>query len=271
MYKFIIPLFALALLLVSCAKPTTVTPVTTVNPPSPAAAPVRSSDQADYLPNDTAQTLVRARALFDGRYLKGKHVVVLHVRDMGDVTLELNADAAPKTVTNFIDLAKSGYYDNLTFFSITPDFILRAGDPDNDGTGGESIYGTTFADEINADSYGLDKLKIADIAPGQDLTPEIAKMSVKEAYEKQGYHFDANLTSLPFTRGSVAMFNKGPGTNNSQFFITPGDNTTGLQGRYTVFGQVTAGLDVVDKINAAQVDVRGVPLAPVRFKVEVKS
>jgi cyclophilin family peptidyl-prolyl cis-trans isomerase len=100
--------------------------------------------------------------------------------DKGPIEIELLASDAPKAVENFRLLAEHGYYDGLTFHRIVKDFMIQGGDPAGDGTGGESAWGGTFADEINRDS----------------------------ALYKGGYQ-----------RGLIAMANAGPNTNGSQFFI----------------------------------------------------
>ncbi len=69
-------------------------------------------------------------------YLKGKHHVEIEVQDYGTIALELDADTAPITVTNFIELAKSGFYDGLTFHRIIEGFMIQGGDPKGNGTGG---------------------------------------------------------------------------------------------------------------------------------------
>lgn len=257
MYKFIIPLFALAFLLVSCGK----NPDNTTTPPPDAMT--QSSE-------DVSPTLAAARASFDGTLLSGKHVVVLKT-SKGDITIELNADAAPKTVTNFVLLAKAGYYDNLIFHRVIPDFMIQGGDPDGKGTGGSSIYGESFEDEINAESYGLDKQKVSDVAGGQELPPEIVNLTLKELYEQQGYVYDSSLKSEPMVRGALAMANAGPHTNGSQFFIVQTKETPWLDGKHTVFGKVTAGMDVVDAIANAPRDAQDVPTEKITFTVEVNS
>ena len=68
--------------------------------------------------------------------LTGKHHVVISVRNYGDINVELDADAAPVTVTNFIGLADNGFYDGLTFHRIISGFMIQGGDPLGDGTGG---------------------------------------------------------------------------------------------------------------------------------------
>ena len=70
-------------------------------------------------------------------YLKGKHHVEIEVQDYGTIALELDADAAPISVTNFIELAKSGFYDGLTFHRIIEGFMIQGGDPKGNGTGTE--------------------------------------------------------------------------------------------------------------------------------------
>ena len=100
--------------------------------------------------------------------------------DKGTVELELLPTAAPRAVENFRLLAEHGYYEGLTFHRIVRGFMIQGGDPAGDGTGGESAWGGTFEDEIDADS----------------------------ALYRDGYR-----------RGIVAMANAGPNTNGSQFFI----------------------------------------------------
>lgn len=68
--------------------------------------------------------------------LSGKHNVVIEVKDYGEIKLELDADVAPITVTNFIGLVKDGFYDGLTFHRIIDGFMIQGGDPDHNGTGG---------------------------------------------------------------------------------------------------------------------------------------
>jgi peptidyl-prolyl cis-trans isomerase B (cyclophilin B) len=195
MYKFLIPLFALALLIGCTSTPTMTTPSTGAVPTG-----------------------------FDGVLLTGKHTVVMKT-SMGDITIELDADKAPKTVTNFVTLAKSGYYNGLTFHRVIPRFMVQAGDPSGDGTGGASVFGSSFEDEIN---------------------------------------------DMKLVRGAIAMANRGPDTNGSQFFIVQADATPWLDGRHTVFGMVTDGMDVVDEIAAVKRDQNDKPLTPVTYTMEVK-
>jgi cyclophilin family peptidyl-prolyl cis-trans isomerase len=112
----------------------------------------------------------------------GQHGII--ETDKGAIEIEFFAADAPKAVENFRLLAEHGYYDGLTFHRIVQGFMIQGGDPAGDGTGGESAWGLTFADEINEAS----------------------------ALYRGGYR-----------RGIVAMANAGPNTNGSQFFIMHGD------------------------------------------------
>ena len=78
-----------------------------------------------------------------------------------------------------------------------------------------------------------------------------------------GYKFDDEINSHKLVRGSLAMANSGPNTNGSQFFICTDDLTGRLPKNYTLFGQVTKGLDVVDAIVSAPRDGRDLPNEPV--------
>ena len=71
-----------------------------------------------------------------GTDLSGMHHVAIEIRDFGTITLELDADAAPITVANFLELAESGFYDGLTFHRIIEGFMMQGGDPQGNGMGG---------------------------------------------------------------------------------------------------------------------------------------
>jgi cyclophilin family peptidyl-prolyl cis-trans isomerase len=118
----------------------------------------------------------------DAKSSGGLHAVI--ETDKGRIEIEFAAADAPKAVENFRLLAEHGYYDGLTFHRIVRGFMIQGGDPAGDGTGGESAWGGTFADEINPNS----------------------------PLYRDGYR-----------RGVLAMANSGPNTNGSQFFIMHND------------------------------------------------
>jgi cyclophilin family peptidyl-prolyl cis-trans isomerase len=129
----------------------------------------------------------------------------------GAIEVELFDEDAPKTVQNFVKLAKDGFYDGVTFHRVIPDFMIQGGDPTGTGSGGP---GYTFEDEFN-------DRKVA--------------------------------------RGALAMANAGPNTNGSQFFVVTAEATPWLDGKHTVFGRVTSGMDVVDKISSVETDANDKP------------
>ncbi|MDO8495096.1 MAG: peptidylprolyl isomerase [bacterium] len=150
----------------------------------------------------------------------------------GTIELELYSKVAPKTVLNFISLAQKGYYDGTKFHRVVDDFVIQGGDPlsrtddPRVGTGGP---GYMFEDEINPKVLGV---------PAEVITQ----------YEAAGYKYDYNLKSLPNMVGAISMANAGPNTNGSQFFIITTKDQPFLNGKHTVFGKVTKGMDVVLKI-----------------------
>ena len=145
--------------------------------------------------------------------------------ELGDIEVDLFTQAAPKTTRNFIDLAKKGFFDDVIFHRIIPGFVAQGGD-------GEHGKKAT----LNASRVGTG-------GPGY-------------TFEDEPVHGD-------YGRGALAMANSGPNTNGSQFFICVADLAGRLPKNYTLFGQVTKGLDVVDKIVTAPRNSRDMPDAPV--------
>lgn len=86
----------------------------------------------------------------EGETLTGKHHVKIKVKNYGTISVELDADVAPITVTNFVNLAKDGFYDGLTFHRIISGFMIQGGDPLGNGTGGsgENIKGEFSANGV---------------------------------------------------------------------------------------------------------------------------
>ena len=198
----------LAFILVACGGGTSETPsaggidTTTLAPGASGAH--RSGDSVQVA--DTAGPVVT-------------HVATI-ATDSGEVVIELFGKDAPKAVNNFVGLAKKGFYDGIAFHRVVPGFVAQAGDPQSKdeskrefwGQGGESIYGGTFDDELDA-----------------------AKPSAK----------------LGYATGMVAMANSGPNTNSSQFFIVLGDGAAAqLQYLYTIFGRVRDGQESLMRIES---------------------
>lgn len=130
----------------------------------------------------------------------------IQIQDYGTITVKLDQESAPITVENFVNLAKSGFYDGLTFHRIIEDFMMQGGDPNGNGTGGSD---ETIVGEFSDNGY------------------------------------DNNLSH---TRGAISMARSSDyDSASSQFFIVHQDSTY-LDGQYAVFGYVSDGMDVVDKV-----------------------
>lgn len=144
MKKITVWLLTLALaatMLAGCGSKTDTTDTTETTEETSAAD--ETSDGAA----DTADTSK------DGELLTGLHHVTIDVQDYGTISLELDADTAPISVTNFINLANEGFYDGLTFHRIISGFMIQGGDPNGNGTGGseKTIKGEFSANGVEND------------------------------------------------------------------------------------------------------------------------
>ena len=133
--------------------------------------------------------------------------------EKGDIEVDLFTTDAPKATRNFIDLANKGFYDDVVFHRVISGFVIQAGD-------GE--FGKKSS---------LNRSRVGTGGPG--------------------YKFEDEPIKGDYVRGALAMANAGPNTNGSQFFICHADLSGRLPKNYTLFGQVTKGLDVVDAIASA--------------------
>jgi peptidyl-prolyl cis-trans isomerase B (cyclophilin B) len=131
---------------------------------------------------------------------EGEKPKVLMETSMGNITIELWPDLAPKHCQSMVYLIEKGFYDSLTFHRIVPGFVIQGGDPDGNGTGGP------------------------------------------------GYGVPAEFSSRPHEDGILSMARSSdPNSAGSQFFLCLG-RLTSLDNKYTVFGKVTEGLDIIHKI-----------------------
>jgi cyclophilin family peptidyl-prolyl cis-trans isomerase/HEAT repeat protein len=129
----------------------------------------------------------------------GRTVVAIVSTSRGEFAMRLNAEAAPLTVDNFVQLAAQGYFNGLAFHRVVPNFVVQTGDPRGDGTGGP------------------------------------------------GYEIRCEVNPLPYVRGAVGMALSGKDTGGSQWFVTHSPQPH-LDGGYTVFAYVDAGMDVIDRL-----------------------
>jgi len=131
---------------------------------------------------------------------KVKESAVITMEKGGEIKFDFFPEDAPKTVENFVTLARKGFYDGLVFHRVEPGFVIQGGDPQGNGMGGP------------------------------------------------GYKIKAEFNKQKHVRGAVAMARSNdPDSAGSQFYIVLAPANF-LDGKYTVFGMVTSGMDVVDKI-----------------------
>ena len=157
----------------------TTPPADSTSTPAATSSPVAANP--GQCVNDFSQTKLASNSNMN----IANRQVRISVKDFGNITVELYDKDAPLAAQNFLRLTDSGYYDCLTFHRVAAGFVIQGGDPNGNGSGGQSAFGKPFADELNpsAPSY------------------------------KAGY-----------LKGVLAMANSGPNTNGSQFFIMLADN-----------------------------------------------
>lgn len=214
-----------------------------------AASSQYQADLQDALTNENATFPQLSRDV-----TKNEAEVIIKTTE-GDIRMKLFPTLAPLTVENFLTHAKEGYYDGVLFHRVIDGFMVQTGDPQGNGTGGESIW------------KDKDRSKDAGTGFRNEISPYLYNI-----------------------RGAVSMANTGQdNTNGSQFFINQnstdysgqlsdrsypkkiieaykaGGNPT-LDGRHTVFGQVLEGMDVVDKIAKAEKDSNDKPTSDIKIE-----
>lgn len=146
---------------------------------------------------------------------------------LGDIKVKFNNDATPVTVNNFLKLVDEKFYDGVKFHRVIKGFMIQGGDP-------------LSMDEAMKDRWGTGG---------------------------PGYKFNDELTGQEkYPQGTLAMANAGPNTNGSQFFIVTASPAAPLPPSYTVFGEVTSGIDVALKIENVKTGANDRPVEDVVIK-----
>ena len=146
--------------------------------------------------------------------------------NLGNIKVKFYSEVSPLTVNNFLNLAKEGFYDNTRFHRVINDFMIQGGDPNSKDLSKKNLWGTG----------------------------------------DPGYKFADEFNNEKLIRGSLAMANSGPDTNGSQFFIVTAESTPWLDGKHTNFGEITSGMDVVEKIEEVETDARDCPLEDINIE-----
>ena len=228
----------------------------------------------------------------------GDTVAIMHT-NMGDISIRLFPEAAPKTVNNFITHAKNGYYDGLIFHRVIKDFMIQGGDPKGDGTGGESIYeGGKFEDEFNKKLMNLrgslamansgvntngSQFFINQVGPSGKTASQLkqtvvenntnVRKQISATYQQYASVYGESFTKMYPTEADFLYANLVPVDDLIpdevyELYAKHGgnihlDGAWRYTGGHTVFGQVYAGMDVVDAIAAVETGTNDKPKASV--------
>ncbi|MGD6849575.1 peptidylprolyl isomerase [Rossellomorea aquimaris] len=161
---------------------------------------------------------------------------------MGTIKIKLFPEQAPKTVENFITHSENGYYDGLKFHRVIKDFMVQGGDPNGNGTGGESIYGESFEDEFSPELFNLrGALSMANAGP--DSNGSQFFIVQKDDIDPQ---FEEQMKSAGFPAEIIEAYMENGGT-------------PWLDQKHTVFGQVVEGMDIVDEMANVEVGENDLP------------
>ena len=167
----------------------------------------------------------------------GDTLAVMHT-NMGDIKIKLFPEKAPKAVENFVTHSKNGYYNGLKFHRVINGFMIQGGDPRGNGTGGESVWGGSFADEFDPELHNLrGALSMANSGPNTNCSQffivqakEVPANMLEQMRDLEDNGFPADITEAYAELGG----------------------TPWLDFRHTVFGQTVSGMDVVDAIAAVE-------------------
>lgn len=177
---------------------------------------------------------------------KGQTIAVIKT-SLGNIKVKFFPKEAPKAVENFIGLSNNGYYNNLTFHRVMKEFMIQGGDPNGDGTGGQSIWGKEFEDEFSPKLHNFrGALCMANAGPNTNGSQFFIVQATQIAPEGKPWMeqngFDSKLIDQYMKLGGAPW----------------------LDNLHTVFGEVFEGMDVVDKIAGVDVDPESSkPLTPV--------
>lgn len=228
---------------------------------------------------------------------KGNPTATIHTT-MGDISVVLYPEQAPKAVENFTTLAEQGYYDGVSFHRVINDFMIQGGDPEGTGAGGESIWGESFEDEFSDQLHNFrGALSMANAGTNTNgsqffIVQRTDKLSdsdfdacVKYMYANSQLSMANNLY-LDFAASGASMTKQTElveALNAKLTEISEGEipanqlkrfqkaaeayqelgGTPTLDYSHTVFGFVTEGMDVVDAIAAVETDDNDKPVEEV--------
>lgn len=200
------------------------------------SAPADSS--SDYLFEEGSTLLQFTKPADDAE-------IAVVTTSMGEIQIMFFPEQAPKAVENFTTLAKEGYYNGLRFHRVINDFMIQGGDPNGNGTGGQSIWGEPFEDEFSKDLHNF--------RGALSMANSGSNTNGSQFFIVQATSTDPSLIrqmkDVPdvFSDDVIAKYEEIGGT-------------PWLDYRHTVFGQVIKGMDVVDAIAGVETDSNDMPV-----------
>ena len=179
----------------------------------------------------------------------GETIAIFHIENYGDITVKFFEDVAPNAVENFVTHAEEGYYDGLTFHRVIDEFMIQGGDPEGDGTGGESIWGEGFAEELSTTVLPY-KGALCMASSGTGTSSLGSQFFIVQS------SYTSNMESYLTYYGYSNLL--------SSYREYGGDlYDLAIYAQYTTFGQVIDGLDIVDEIAAVETDSSDKPVEDV--------
>lgn len=216
---------------------------------------------------------------------EGDTIAVLNTT-MGDITIRFFPEIAPKTVTNFIELAKQGKYENTTFYRVIDDFIIQGGNPEQ-----TSSYGADFEDEFSDKLFNIrGAVSMANSNRDNNTSQFFINQKDAEAFKADGgwtaleqnwesaktqliNYKDSNLLSTFIDQHGATCYDTDLVPNAVKALYDKNGGNAHLDGAYnavdrgnTVFAQVIDGMDVVDKIASVKTDENDIPTEDVIIK-----
>jgi cyclophilin family peptidyl-prolyl cis-trans isomerase len=218
------------------------------------------TDESNGTTSNASTFLKRVKALSSEEVLEnakkqmaepevGDTIAIFHIKDYGDITVKFFEDVAPKACENFITHAKEGYYDGLTFHRVIENFMIQGGDPLGTGTGGESIWGSSFGEELNET-----------ILPYRGSLCMASRGTGTSSIGSQFF-----ITQADYKEVMTSYLSQYGISNLADAYKEYGGDLTDLvgYGQYTTFGQVIDGMDIVDKIASVETNSSNKPLEDV--------
>lgn len=232
-------------------------------------------DTAAEKPKENTATDVDTTTILQAQMPEEGEEIAVITTSKGVVKMRFFPEEAPKAVENFKTLAKDGYYDGLLFHRVIEEFMVQTGDPEGNGTGGESCWGEPFADEISARlHFYKGAVAMANSGPNtngsqffivqQNTVLEEALQKIAEARDNQEEEMGVTLTDGKYYTidqlypdAVLEHYREQGGAAHLEFVFG---------GAYSIFGQVFEGLDVVDAIAAAETDEKDKPVEDITIE-----